>query len=177
MQIDADSAPSKMTGQNSISRQTTSRPWRRNPVPKNGSPSSFDELLSSVAQKNESVRKEKHSVSTRIRFSQKKLTHMSKTFKKEFIANGLAAHVIKRPSGKTGFYYEIRYRRNGYNLTASAKNIKDAKQKFLKMTEPGEIEKYQAKQEKTGLYLLDEIAAEWLKHKARESCSADVELL
>lgn len=124
----------------------------------------FDELLSSVAQKNESVRKEKHSVSTRIRFSQKKLTHMSKTFKKEFIANGLAAHVIKRPSGKTGSI--TKYATGGTDiLIASAKNIKDAKQKFLKMTEPGEIEKYQAKQEKTGLYLLDEIAYEWLKYK------------
>lgn len=89
---------------------------------------------------------------------------MSKTFKKEFIANGLAAHVIKRPSGKTGSI--TKYVTGGTDiLIASAKNIKDAKQKFLKMTEPGEIEKYQAKQEKTGLYLLDEIAYEWLKYK------------
>ena len=105
------------------------------------------------------------SISATLKFNRQEISKMSKTFKKEFIANGLAAHVIKRPSGKTGFYYEIRYRRNGYNLTASAKNIKDAKQKFLKMTELGEIEKYQVKQEKTGLYLLDEIAAEWLKYK------------
>lgn len=105
------------------------------------------------------------SLSATLRFKLSEIEKMSKTFKKEFIANGLAAHIIKRPSGKTGFYYEVRYRRNGYNLTASAKNIKDAKQKFLKMTEPGEIEKHRSKQEKTGLYLLDEVAAEWLKYK------------
>ena len=49
---------------------------------------------------------------------------MPKTFKKEFIANGAVAHVIKRPSGKHTFIYEIRYRRNGYNISASAKRFR-----------------------------------------------------
>lgn len=67
---------------------------------------------------------------------------MAKTFKKEFIANGLVARVIKRQSGKNSFLYEIRYRRNGYNISASSTDLKEAKAKFLKMTQQGEIEKY-----------------------------------
>ncbi|HIU61103.1 MAG TPA: hypothetical protein IAB69_00435 [Candidatus Coproplasma excrementigallinarum] len=59
---------------------------------------------------------------------------MSKTFKKEFIAGGCVAHIIKRPSGKSGFYYEIRYRRNGYNITVSNKDLKTAKEMFTKAT-------------------------------------------
>lgn len=57
----------------------------------------------------------KKAVSTTLQFTMKEIAKMSKTFKKEFIANGLVAHVIKRESGKRGYFYEIRYRRNGYN--------------------------------------------------------------
>ncbi|MBQ8283456.1 MAG: hypothetical protein IJX75_00025 [Clostridia bacterium] len=67
---------------------------------------------------------------------------MSTTFKKEFIANGLCAHIIKRKSGKRTFCYEIRYRSNGYNISASSKDLETAKQKFIAKTVPGEIEKY-----------------------------------
>ena len=48
-------------------------------------------------------------LSTLIKFSKDEVMKMSKTFKKEFIANGCVAHVIKRPSGKSGYFYEIRY--------------------------------------------------------------------
>ena len=40
------------------------------------------------------------SVSTKIIFTQKELKNMAKFFKKVFIANGLAAHVLKKASGK-----------------------------------------------------------------------------
>lgn len=59
---------------------------------------------------------------------------MSKTFKREFIANGMAAHIIERPSGKRGVVYEIRYRRNGYNITVSNKHLKTAKALFIEAT-------------------------------------------
>lgn len=39
--------------------------------------------------------------------------------------------VIKRPSGKHTFFYEIRYRRNGYNVSAGATCLEKAKKKFL----------------------------------------------
>jgi len=56
-------------------------------------------------------------ITAELKFTMKEISsmpRMSKTFKKEFIANGLVTHVVKRPSGKHGFYYEIQYRRNGY---------------------------------------------------------------
>jgi hypothetical protein len=76
----------------------------------------------------------KKSLSASIKFTKKEIDGMSQTFKKEFIANGLVAHVIKRQSGKNGFYYEIRYRRNGYDLRAANKDLAVAKAEFVKLT-------------------------------------------
>lgn len=56
---------------------------------------------------------------------------MATTFKKQFIANGLVAHVIKRKSGKNTFCYEIRYRSNGFCIFAAANDLNKAKAKFL----------------------------------------------
>lgn len=78
--------------------------------------------------------KKAKTLSATIKFTEKEIDMMSKTFKKEFIANGLVAHTIKRPSGKKGFYYEIRYRRNGYNITVSSTDLKKAKALFLERT-------------------------------------------
>ena len=47
----------------------------------------------------------KKTSSATIKFMKEEIDMMSKTFKKEFIANGCVARIIKRPSGKTGFYY------------------------------------------------------------------------
>lgn len=58
---------------------------------------------------------------------------MPKTFRKEFRTQGCTAHVRKRRSGKNSWNYEIRYRRNGYNITASANNLDQAKHKFIEM--------------------------------------------
>ena len=56
---------------------------------------------------------------------------MAKTFKKEFIGNGLAAHVLKRDLYKKAVYYIIRYRRNGYEIQVGATTLEEAKEKFL----------------------------------------------
>ena len=71
--------------------------------------------------------KTEKTLSATIKFSKEEVAKMSKSFKKEFIAAGLVAHIIKRPSGKSGFYYEIRYRRNGYNISVSNKDLATAK--------------------------------------------------
>lgn len=63
----------------------------------------------------------------------KELSLMPKTFRKEFRTQGCTAHVRKRRSGKNSWNYEIRYRRNGYNITASANNLDQAKHKFIEM--------------------------------------------
>ena len=70
---------------------------------------------------------------------------MANTFKKQFIANGLVARVIKRESGKNTFCYEIRYRANGFDISASSTDLAIAKTKFLEKTTPKEIEKYKVK--------------------------------
>ncbi len=86
--------------------------------------------------------KQARSVTIIIKFTYKEIQMMSFTFKKEFIANGLVAHVIKRESGRNSYCYEIRYRSNGYNISASSTDLAKAKKKFLAKTVPGEIEKY-----------------------------------
>lgn len=82
------------------------------------------------------------SVTAIIKFTYKEIKMMSFTFKKEFIANGLAAHVIKKESGKRSFCYEIRYRSNGYNIIASSTDLAEAKRKFLEKTLPENIGNY-----------------------------------
>lgn len=76
----------------------------------------------------------KKALSATIKFTDEEIKGMSKTFKKEFVANGCVAHIIKLPSGKSGFFYEIRYRRNGYNISVSNKNLKTAKKIFAEAT-------------------------------------------
>ena len=68
--------------------------------------------------------------STIITFSQKDIKLMPKTFKKEFRTNGCTTHVRKRKCGKN-YTYEIRYRKNGYNITITNKNLEIAKQLFI----------------------------------------------
>ena len=100
-----------------------------------------------------------------ITFTKGEITKMDKTFKKHFIINGYIAHVTKRQSGKKGFYYQIRYRRNGYNVEASSVNLQEAKRKFLEKTKPENIGKYLVKKMKSGFNLLEEIFEEWHAYK------------
>ena len=69
-------------------------------------------------------------LSTIITFSQKEINLMPKTFRKEFRADGCTAHVRKRKCGKN-HTYEIRYRKNGYNITVTNKNLEIAKHLFI----------------------------------------------
>ncbi len=85
---------------------------------------------------------QEQSVSGILKFTKKEISNMDATFKKEFIANGLCAHIIKRESGKNSWCYEIRYRRNGYDISASSTNLIQAKQKFLEKTTSNNIDKY-----------------------------------
>ena len=105
------------------------------------------------------------SVTAIIKFTYKEIQMMSFTFKKEFIANGLAAHVIKKESGRNSYCYEIRYRSNGYNIIASSTDLAEAKRKFLAKTVPGEIENYRVQKRKTGINLLEEVFDEWYQYK------------
>ena len=103
--------------------------------------------------------------SNTITFTKNEVKRMDKTFKKYFILNGYIAHVIKRKSGKNGFYYEIRYRRNGYNIRAASVDINEAKRIFLEKTTPDNIGKYLVEKQKSGFNLLEEIFEEWHAYK------------
>ena len=103
--------------------------------------------------------------SNTITFTKNEVKRMDKTFKKYFILNGYIAHIIKRKSGKNGFYYEIRYRGNGYNIRAASVDINEAKRIFLEKTTPDNIGKYLIAKQQSGFNLLEEIFDEWHAYK------------
>ena len=105
----------------------------------------LDNLFATQPQKdtfNEPENSKSKAVSSLLHFTYKEIKNMATTFKKVFIANGLAAHVIKKESGKNSYCYEIRYRANGYCIITSSTNLQKAKEKFLAKTTPTEINKY-----------------------------------
>ena len=70
-------------------------------------------------------------VSSVLQFTQKEINQMPKTFKKEFRANGCTAHVRRRKTSKNCYLYDIRYRRNGYNILVTNKDLETAKRLFI----------------------------------------------
>jgi integrase len=105
----------------------------------------LDSLFATQPQKdtfNDPENSKSKAVSSLLHFTYKEIKNMATTFKKVFIANGLAAHVIKKESGKNSYCYEIRYRANGYCIITSSTNLQKAKEKFLAKTTPTEINKY-----------------------------------
>ena len=101
--------------------------------------SEFGKLIEKVIDQESvanAIKTPEKTITATIKFTKEEVAPMAKTFKKEFIANGLVARVIKRQSGKKTFLYEIRYRRNGYNISASSTNLNEAKRKFIEMTKP-----------------------------------------
>lgn len=100
-------------------------------------------------------------LSATIKFTKDEVDMMSKTFKKEFIANGCVGRTIKRPSGKRSFCYEIRYRRNGYNISVSSTNINIAKKLFIAATKNLEAPETIAKNKTKFGAIVDE----WLEYK------------
>lgn len=133
----------------------------------------FGKLIEKVIEQEKDISPlptQEQAVTATIKFTQKEVANMAKTFKKEFIANGLAARIIKRASGKNSFCYEIRYRRNGYRIEVSSTNIHEAKKKFLEATKPENIQKYVVKPQESGVHLFREVANEWLTYKNGKIC-------
>lgn len=71
-----------------------------------------------------------NAVPASIKFSSGAVKRMSPAFAKEFRRNGRVAHIIKSCT-VSGIRYEIRYRRNGYNITVFDKDLAEAKRKFI----------------------------------------------
>ena len=123
-------------------------------------------LLAMQPKDNSSTpKKRKKCVSTLIHFTQKEISKMAKTFKKEFIGNGLAAHVLKRDLYKKAVYYIIRYRRNGYEIQVGATTLEEAKEKFLEATRAENIEKYRKKEKRAKKNTFLFVTQEWLEFK------------
>ena len=123
-------------------------------------------LLAMQPKDNSSTpKKKKKCVSTLIHFTQKEISKMAKTFKKEFIGNGLAAHVLKRDLYKKAVYYIIRYRRNGYEIQVGATTLEEAKEKFLEATKAENIEKYRKKEKRAKKNTFLFVTQEWLEFK------------
>ena len=129
----------------------------------NVAPSSYSEEGGTT--ENSSCIMDENAQSNTITFTKNEVKRMDKTFKKHFILNGYIAHVIKRKSGKSSFYYEIRYRRNGYNIRAASVDINEAKRIFLEKTLPENIGKYLVAKQQSGFNLLEEIFEEWHAYK------------
>ena len=97
----------------------------------------LDSLLAPQPQKdafNEPENSKSKAVSSLLHFTYKEIKNMATTFKKVFIANGLCAHVLKKPSGKNSYCYEIRYRSNGYDIRAYSTDLTKAKELFIAKT-------------------------------------------
>lgn len=63
-----------------------------------------------------------------LEFTKKELSKMPKFFQTIYkLKGGKAAHIRQKENGT----YEIRYRRNGINLSVSSKNLSDAKERFI----------------------------------------------
>lgn len=63
---------------------------------------------------------------------------MPKTFKKEFRTDGCTARVYRRKIGKESYTYDIKYRRNSYNVIVTDKNLDTAKKKFIEKLKTAE---------------------------------------
>lgn len=69
-----------------------------------------------------------------LKFNEKEIFKMPKTFRKTFRAQGCTAHVRKRIDGRYNCSYEIRYAKKPYNnppISASGSTLEEAKIRFI----------------------------------------------
>ena len=99
-----------------------------------------ESVLQSIIGKDKNL----NGVAANLKFSEKEYLTMPKQFRKMFRHQGCVVRVYRRLSGKNNYNYEIRYRRDGYNVYASANNLEAAKQKFIDKL--NEVDKYGAAQ-------------------------------
>lgn len=66
-----------------------------------------------------------------LKFTEKEISEMPKKFRQTFRIDGCAARVYRRKCGKNSYNYEIRYRKDGYDVYACANNLDIAKGKFI----------------------------------------------
>ena len=75
-----------------------------------------------------------------VEFTDKELNTMPKNIKKLLLIDKKRCRLRTKPSGKNSVTYEIRYRRDGYDISASGKTIELAKTNFLNKCKAADIE-------------------------------------
>ncbi len=80
---------------------------------------------------NASSATEGNSVEAFLKFNEKDFKTMPKTFRKLFKTDGVLAHIRKRVRGNS-VNYEIRCRRDGFNISAGGRTVEEAKERFIK---------------------------------------------
>lgn len=106
-----------------------------------------------------------------LNFSEKEYLEMPKQFRKMFRHQGCVVRVYRRLSGKDHYNYEIRYRRDGYNIYASANNLEAAKQKFIDKL--NEVDKYGAAQTPSVPTTIDRFANYFFENFYRRKVKAE----
>ena len=69
-----------------------------------------------------------------LKFTTQEILKMPKKFREQLKLNGYWVTIRERVRGKTSCDYELRYRRNGYNISVSAKTKEKAKERFIEKT-------------------------------------------
>lgn len=100
----------------------------------------FDKLVREVMKNTEGKTSSLNSKVKRVAssalilFSADEIKQMAQPFRSEIKRTGNCAHITKSVN-ESGYQYEIRYRRNGYNITVTHTDLKTAKALFIKETQ------------------------------------------
>ena len=82
------------------------------------------------------------------KLTNKEMKQMPTRFQKEIIIQDKIVKVRRRKSGKYSTNYEIRYRRDGFNVTASSTDLEIAKEKFIQALMVADLKRKQAEARK-----------------------------
>lgn len=96
----------------------------------------FGELIENLIKEENkitAIKPKENSIVATIKFTTEEIAKMDKNFQRIFKETGNVARVIKTIKNRA-VTYEIRYRRNGYNISVFSPDIIEAKQKFIQET-------------------------------------------
>ena len=97
---------------------------RQDTPPTTNEPTQFNNLLSLLDT-------ERCNDDINLLFTRKELMSMPKQFREYFTHDGRRHKMRRRQTGKNSYSYNIRYRRDGYDIDVSSTSPEEAKQKFI----------------------------------------------
>ena len=98
----------------------------------------FNEMLENKEFASLLKQNKQETLEKQLAFTEKEIDKMPKTFRKEFRTDGCTARVYRRQVSKNAFTYDIMYRRNGYNVIVTDKNLENAKKRFIEKLKTAE---------------------------------------